>query len=189
MIVLNDISTAPMAGLSTMASTATSVPAPIATPTSAIFSSRCFVGEPADLWRRLDTETLEQVRAAIRQCATLDRRLDAMAGNGLKVRRSRNRQLALGCARDDRVCHRMLGVLLDRRGKPKCAIFGEPIDGAHGDDPVLAEGQRARLVEHNRGEKACLLEPTTVAHERDVTVTRITRRMSSRSMTARQSMQ
>ena len=33
------------------------------------------------------------------------------------------------------------------------------------DDPVLAERERARLVEHDRREQPRLLEPAAVAHE------------------------
>ena len=75
---------------------------------------------------------------------------------------------ALARARHDGPRDRVLGVLLDRGGEPERVRLGRAAGRAHADDAMLAERERAGLVEDDRGEEARLLEPAPVAHQQPV---------------------
>ncbi len=68
------------------------------------------------------------------------------------------RRPSLGAHGDDAAVQQAGQVLRHRR-------LGQPEVAGEVDDAVLAERQRPRLVEHDRVQVACFLEPAPVAHE------------------------
>jgi hypothetical protein len=70
-----------------------------------------------------------------------------------RSRRGRRHRVPLGPrARDDGPRDRVLGVVLDGGGERERSSSSTPPRSRPGDDAVLAERQRARLVEHDRVE-------------------------------------
>ena len=130
-------------------------------PCEAASSANCRISS-----RRFDAETLEQTRAAVCQCAAFDRRLDAVTRNGLKTRSpaewSSLRSVALATIARATGCSASCSTAAANRER---VVLATAVDRAHCDDAMLAERQRARLVEYHGGDESRLLEPTTVAHE------------------------
>src|SRR5690606_32912616 len=120
--------------------------------------------------RGCNPELSEQIRPADAPRATIHLCLDAMAGQCSKVLRSGHGKLALHRARQDCARHRMLRVALHGRSNPQSFVLIQLI-GYDLDDAMLAERERARLVEDDRVQIPRLLETAPVADEQAATRT------------------
>ncbi len=113
----------------------------------------------------LDAELARAGSARRRELASVDRGLAPRSRDRLEVAGARNCQPSLRGARHDRPRHRMLGILLQRGREPQRLVLGRFPPQSYADHPVLAQGERARLVEDHGVQEPRLLQPAPVAHQ------------------------
>ena len=134
----------------------------------ALTASCCPVGHRDDLRWWLEFQVAEQIRASTSDQQTVDRGLDAPTRDIRKIGGLVPRNTAFFGRGDNRARDGMFRIPFQRGSNRQRFFRRHASDRSDVHDAMLSQCQGAGLVEHDRGQVAGFLEPTTIAHQQSV---------------------